>query len=179
MVRAGVFKVSFGVESANDEVRKRAQKNLDLDKVLSMTAVARKLGLIVIGNFMFGLPGETEATMNETIAFAVRMNPHIANFMITVPLPGTALYDELKRSGNLIIDTKEGLSTGFYAPAVYYRLPGVEPACILARYRTAYFRFYFRLSKMTDSLLSIRSFPELLWYATAVTDTLKQVGGRQ
>lgn len=178
LARAGVFKVSFGVESANNEVRRRARKNLDLDKVLFMTAAARRLGLIVIGNFMFGLPGETEESMHETLSFALRMNPHIANFMITVPLPGTALYDELKGAGNLLIDTQDGLSTGFYAPAVYYRLPSVEPARVLEWYRRAYFRFYFRPSKMADSVLSIRTFAELWWYMTAVTDTLKQVALR-
>jgi anaerobic magnesium-protoporphyrin IX monomethyl ester cyclase len=179
MIRAGVFKVSFGVESANDEVRRRAHKNLDLDKVLSMTSLARRLGLIVIGNFMFGLPGETEETIHETLSFALRMNPHIANFMITVPLPGTALYDELKSGGSLIIDTKDGLSTGFYAPTAYYRLTSVEPARVLAGYRTAYFKFFFRPSKMADSVLSIRSLPELWWYMTAINDTLKQVVGRK
>jgi len=56
MAKAGVFKISFGVESANAEVRRRSRKNLDLDKVLSMTAAARKLGLIVIGILCSGFP---------------------------------------------------------------------------------------------------------------------------
>jgi anaerobic magnesium-protoporphyrin IX monomethyl ester cyclase len=172
MAKAGVFKISFGVESANAEVRRRARKNLDLDKVLFMTAAARKLGLIVIGNFMFGLSGETEASMRETLAFSVRMNPHIANFMITVPLPGTPFYDELKENGRLLVDTKNGLNTGFYAPAIYYLTPGLEPKRILDCYRKAYATFYFRFSKMTDSIKSIRSPAELRWYITAAFDLI-------
>ena len=172
MAKAGVFKISFGVESANAEVRRRSRKNLDLDKVLSMTAAARKLGLIVIGNFMFGLSGETVASMRETLAFAIRMNPHIANFMITVPLPGTPLYHELKENGRLLVDTKNGLNTGFYAPAIYYVTPDLGPKRILDYYRKAYYSFYFRFSKMADSIKSIRSLSELRWYITAALDLL-------
>jgi radical SAM superfamily enzyme YgiQ (UPF0313 family) len=175
MKDAGVFKIAFGVESGNKEVLNKAKKGLNLENVLAMTKTAKKKGIIVIGNFMFGLPGETESSLQDTVNFARKMDPHVANFMITIPLPGTELYRFLKDNQSLIVDTKDGLSTGFYAPTVYYRLDTIEPEKIISYYKSAYFKFYFNRHKIWETLRSIRSIHELKWYATTAVDTLKQV----
>ena len=50
---------------------------------------------------MFGLPGETRETINETISFAKETRPTTVQFSTAVPYPGTEFYDYLKTSGCL------------------------------------------------------------------------------
>ena len=49
---------------------------------------ARKPGLETMGFFIFGLPGETGQTMDDTIRLAIELEPDMANFMIAAPYPG-------------------------------------------------------------------------------------------
>ncbi len=175
MKKAGVFKIAFGVESGNPQILKGIRKSLDLDKVIHMTRLAKSMGFIVIGNFMLGFPGETEATLKDTLDFAIKMNPSIAAFNITIPLPGTPLYDTLKSENRLIIDTHEGLATGFYSPVQYFTLPGLEPDKLFRYYRHAYNRFYIRPIKILESLAGIRSLHEILWFLGAAKDVFGQL----
>ena len=50
----------------------------------------------VIGNFMFGLPGETSGNWWETYNLAEYLNCEYANFYVALPYPGSKWYDSLK-----------------------------------------------------------------------------------
>ena len=50
---------------------------------------------------MLGLPTETRAESIATIEFAKKLNPLWAQFTITVPYPGTAMFNELDRAGQI------------------------------------------------------------------------------
>lgn len=163
MRMAGVFKLAFGVETGNTNILKEIKKELDLNKVLEACYLARKEGIIVIGFFMIGLPGENEDTLKETIDFAVRMNPHIANFMMTIPFYGTELYRRIVKEGRLLVDTKNGISSGFYAAEAYYELGALNSSLMLKYYKKAYRDFYFRFTKVLDLLWTVRSLGELSW----------------
>jgi len=54
------------------------------------------LGIITQGFFIFGLPGETEETISETIEFARRSGLDRAQFLLLDVLPGSRLWEELK-----------------------------------------------------------------------------------
>ncbi len=47
-------------------------------------------------SFMLGFPNETTATVDRTIAEAIRLNPDIAVFPLITPMPFTPLYREMK-----------------------------------------------------------------------------------
>lgn len=164
MKKAGVFKVAFGVETGNKKILQSVKKELDLDKVLESARLARKYGMVIVGFFMVGLPGDNEETLQETIDFAVRMNPHIANFMMTIPFYGTELYRIIKEKGRLLFDTKDGISYGFYATKAYYELEGLTEELMLKYYKKAYRQFYYRPLKVLDILFSIRSPGEIKWF---------------
>ncbi len=91
MKRAGCIRTAFGVESGNQAILDAVvDKHLTLDQVRSAFRAARAVGLETIGFFIIGLPGETEATMDDTIRFACELDPLVANFSIATPFPGTA-----------------------------------------------------------------------------------------
>lgn len=163
MKMAGVYKIAFGVESGDQRILKNIRKQLDLECVLKNTLLARKQGMIVYGFFMFGLPGDNAESMLKTIRFAIKMNPSIANFVITIPFPGTELFDLVKANGRFLVDTSVGLKTGFYANRVFYELADLKEHEVLYYYRLAYRLFYFRLSKILEILFSIRAFSEFKW----------------
>ena len=89
MAKAGVYKTGIGIESGSKKVLLSIKKGLDLRKVEEAIALFREYNIISIGFFMLGFPADTPETMQETIDFAVRANPSLANISLVLPLPGT------------------------------------------------------------------------------------------
>ncbi len=164
MKKAKVWKLPIGVESGDPAVLKRIKKNLDLNKALEIARIAKKAGMKVYGFFMLGLPGDTPESMQKTIDFAVKMNPNIANFCITIPFPGTELYDMVKRNGRFLIDMDHGIDAGFFANKVFYEIENMEKGAILRYYKKAMRDFYLRPAKILELLAGIRSCGEFMWF---------------
>ena len=164
MKLAGVYKTGIGIESGEQEIVTRSKKGLILERVNQAVNWFRKEGIIVFGFFMFGLPGETKESMEKTIKFAKKLNPHYANFGVTVPLAGTTLYNELKDAGHLDEDTEEGIKTGYYSiKEGYYNTGNLKKEEIYEFSKKAYRDFYFRPSKIWDMVKTIKSYRELKW----------------
>jgi radical SAM superfamily enzyme YgiQ (UPF0313 family) len=97
MYRAGCRQIHYGIESGNEEVLKATAKHIDLEQVrraIEWTAEAR---IDSKGYFILGLPGDDEASMEQTIEFAASLPLTEAMFSIATPFPGTRLWDELVR----------------------------------------------------------------------------------
>ena len=60
-------------------------------KAVEMT---REAGINTMGNFMFGLPGDTEETMQRTLDMAHDLNCEWVNFYCTMAYPGSKLYED-------------------------------------------------------------------------------------
>lgn len=161
---AGVYRVGIGIESGRQSIVDGVKKSLRLEKVRECIKWFRKEGIIVCGFFMFGLPGEDIQAMEQTIKFANEVDPHFANFGVTVPLPGTQLYNMLKDGGHLIEDTQEGVTSGYYSiKEGHYTMGNLKPEDILKIQKKAYKKFYFRPKKMIELAFTIRSLRELRW----------------
>ena len=50
------------------------------------------------GTFILGLPGETKETIEETIRFAIEINPHTIQVSLAAPYPGTFLYKQAQEN---------------------------------------------------------------------------------
>ncbi len=176
MKLAGTYRCAVGVESGDKEILKNIKKNLDLDKVKQAIKWFRQEGISVSAFFMLGLPGDTPASMKKTIDFAIEANPQIANFAITVPLPGTELYDMLKSKGLITKPVEEGLSTGYYTIGEgYYEFEGLTREQVLKYQRMAYRNFYFRASKILEILTSIKTIDEFKWLVSTAWPLVKGI----
>ena len=94
MKQAGLWMISFGLESGNDAILAASGKGITAAQSRAAVEMADGLGIRTAGHFMFGLPGETEETMAQTLALALSLPLDIAQFYAATPFPGTALYDE-------------------------------------------------------------------------------------
>jgi anaerobic magnesium-protoporphyrin IX monomethyl ester cyclase len=92
MKRAGCYAVAYGIESASPEIIETLQKDTTLEQVNQAVHDSREAGLQVIGYFMLGSPGETPATIQQTIDYAKKLKVDFAQFSVTTPFPGTGLY---------------------------------------------------------------------------------------
>jgi radical SAM superfamily enzyme YgiQ (UPF0313 family) len=129
MHEAGLRRLSFGIESGNAEVLHSLKKNSSLEKIRNAYAMAKKAGLETRGSVILGLPGDTKATVNETIDFVVGLRDcDHAYFNIAMPYPGTEIraqalagemgtrlltedYSELRRQGQKVVMEVNDLDT--------------------------------------------------------------------
>ncbi|HDL65115.1 MAG TPA: radical SAM protein [Proteobacteria bacterium] len=95
--RAGCTYLKLGIESGNDAVLEKSSKGITTAQIRSVVRICRAKDLFVRGNFIFGLPGDTEETIGETIDFAKSLPIDHVNFAILVPFPGTEIYRWAKR----------------------------------------------------------------------------------
>ena len=91
---------------------------------------------------MFGLPGETEATIKQTIKFVLELDPDYAQFPIAIPYPGTEFYKLVKANGWLKSDNWEDYTVD--CPIVEY--PNLSREKIAAASKLALKKFYLRPS---------------------------------
>ena len=95
MGQAGCWFISWGIESANEAILKHARKGAKPVQVRQALLWSKKAGINNWGYFIIGLPGETEATIRETIEFAKSLPLDIALFHIAAPYPGTPFFFEV------------------------------------------------------------------------------------
>ena len=92
MRKAGVRWVFFGIESGNQEILDRMNKNITLKNIRDGLKTAKKAGMFIGGNYIIGNIGETRETAMETITLACELYQDYASFATAIPLPGTGLY---------------------------------------------------------------------------------------
>jgi len=99
MGKAGCWYISWGIESANEQILKTAHKGYKKEQVLKALTWAKQAGISNWGFFIIGLPGETEETVRQTIDYAKSLPLDIALFHIAAPYPGTPFFYEVAEKG--------------------------------------------------------------------------------
>jgi radical SAM superfamily enzyme YgiQ (UPF0313 family) len=140
--QAGLRRTAFGVETGNPEILKTIDKNIDHDTIREAFKNCKAVGLETIGFFIIGLPGETRQTMQDTINFAVELDPLIANFSMMTPYPGTKVYEIVKRQGRLLVTDWEDYV--FFEQKARYEMGDMTAELVEEMYRKAYRQFYLR-----------------------------------
>jgi hopanoid biosynthesis associated radical SAM protein HpnJ len=159
----GLRLLLVGYESGNQQILHNIRKGMRVDVARRFSADCRKLGIVIHGTFIVGLPGETRETIEETIRFAKEINPHTIQVSLAAPYPGTELYRQAIEAGWLHENARSLIAgDGFQISSLQY--PHLSNSEIFAAVKDFYRRFYFRPAKMA----------ELAWEMVSSTDMLKR-----
>ena len=104
MRRAGCIQVSYGIESGSEKIRERLCKKLSIDQVRRAFKMTTKYGILSRAYFIYGSPGETWDTIQESIDLMMEIKPLSVIFYVLDLFPGTVLYESFKEQTNLTDD---------------------------------------------------------------------------
>ena len=181
MKAAGCHLVRMGVESGSQPVLDRIRKGITVADTVAAFAACRKAGLSTHAHTMVGLPGETAADFGETIRLVREIRPTYLTMSICTPFPGTALYRELERTGEIPSSSYLGRNAlhGLYSAPVHNHLFSGIPSAELERcLKTAYREFYLNWGYVGRQLLSIGSPGELFRKARTAARIVAMVSAR-
>src|SRR5215472_13185410 len=108
---AGCRLLIVGYESGDPQILKNIKKGATVERARRFTKDTKKLGLVVHGDFILGLPGETRESIRTTIDFAKELDVETIQVSIAHAYPGTELYDFAKKNG-FIIGTEKMVDDG-------------------------------------------------------------------
>ncbi|HEM61094.1 MAG TPA: radical SAM protein, partial [Chloroflexi bacterium] len=157
MKEAGCHYVLFGVESGSPKMLEIMKKRITLDRARQAFRDCRDVGMKTQAFFLFGVPGENQETIEETIEFARELDADSTQFAIAIPHPGTELYQVCLENGWLVFDSWEDFAAenSLIATEELTR-EDVERARI-----HAYRSYYFSPKFVARSLVRVRSLKDV------------------
>ncbi len=148
MKEGGCRVLLVGYESGNQQILHNIKKGLRTDVARQFTKDAHSLGLTIHGTFILGLPGETLETIEETIRYAIELNPHTIQVSLAAPYPGTFLYKQATENG--WFDGSDHLLTDGGNQIAQLSYPHLSREVIFDKVEEFYRRYYFRPSKIAS-----------------------------
>ena len=145
----GLRLLLVGYESGNQQILYNIKKGMRVEVAERFTKNCHDLGIVIHGTFILGLPGETTETIEETVRFAKRINPHTIQVSLAAPYPGTFLYDQAVKNGWLDTANAELVDdSGIQIAPLHY--PHLTHQQIFDSLESFYRRFYFRFDKIAS-----------------------------
>ena len=142
MKEAGCRLLIVGYESGDPQILKNMKKGATVDRARQFTRDCYRLGLVIHGDFIIGLPGETHETINRTIAFAKELDVHTIQVSVAHAYPGTEVYDYVAKSGFLVRNRDMVDESGHQLAHITY--PGLLADEMLSALHRFYDEYYFR-----------------------------------
>lgn len=159
MKKAGCVLLRFGVESVQPHILSKLKKTASPGKWRKRCeCVIKYMKQIKISSvclFIVGSPGETFDDFNENVKFAEEIDPDIIQVAYFTPFPGSEVYEELKKAGEVDIDEARLYHYGFpdinlssmsddvlkRCQALFYRSYLLRPIFAI-RHFLSFWRFY-------------------------------------
>ncbi|HLI85659.1 MAG TPA: hopanoid biosynthesis associated radical SAM protein HpnJ [Bryobacteraceae bacterium] len=142
MKEAGCRLLIVGYESGEQQILKNIKKGATIEMAERFTANCKKLGLVIHGDYIIGLPGETPQTVRKTIEFAKRMDTETIQVSIAAPYPGTEFYNYLQKNQLINIDGVMADESGHQIPNFSYA--GMSQADLIEWVERFYAEYFFR-----------------------------------
>jgi anaerobic magnesium-protoporphyrin IX monomethyl ester cyclase len=95
MAEVGCVWIGYGIESGSQRMLDAMNKKATVEQAREAIANTREAGIYPNTTFIFGYPGESLGTIQETVDFKREMGLECGSFFAT-PYPGTPLYDDVR-----------------------------------------------------------------------------------
>jgi hopanoid biosynthesis associated radical SAM protein HpnJ len=143
MKEAGCRLLIVGYESGDQQILKNIKKGATVERARQFTKDCHKLGLVIHGDFILGLPGETRETIRNTINFAKELDVETIQVSVAHAYPGTELYDYAVTNGFMVAESKNMVDEGGHQLA-HIQYPGLPADEIMESVHHFYDEYYFR-----------------------------------
>lgn len=100
MADVGLVQIDLGIESGSERTLNTLNKKITVRDIRRAVKIARER-VKVSGFFMIGVPGETEDDILKSFELARDLELDAYCWSIYVPLPGSSLFDCLRRQGRI------------------------------------------------------------------------------
>lgn len=104
MKRAGCECVQFGVESGSVRILEILGKRITPEQIHRAAGAVRRAGIHLSVYLITGVPGETEEDVAESVKLIESILPHDGQVSPLAYYPGTALFDDAARTGEVVAD---------------------------------------------------------------------------
>src|SRR5947209_16827228 len=141
MKEAGCRLLIVGYESGDPQILKNIKKGATVQRALDFTRDCHKLGLVIHGDFILGLPGETRESIRNTIEFAKQIDCETIQVSIAHAFPGTEFFDFAKANGFI---TNEAMSDEGGHQMAHIEYPGLPVEYVMEMVHKFYDEYYFR-----------------------------------
>lgn len=141
MRAAGCRLLIVGFESGNPQILKNIKKGATVEQGREFMKNCKKVGIVVHGDFIIGLPGETKETIEQSLQFAKELDCETIQVSIAHAYPGTEFYD-FAQSNGYFRDVEMTDETGHQLPHIEY--PGLSRGEMMEAVEHFYDQYYFR-----------------------------------
>jgi hopanoid biosynthesis associated radical SAM protein HpnJ len=156
----GLRLLLVGYESGNQQILHNIKKGLRIEVAKKFTKDCHALGIKIHGTFIMGLPGETQDTIKETIAYAREINPHTIQVSLAAPYPGTFLYNQAMENGWFA--GEEHLLTDGGSQIAQLSYPHLNSGEIFESVEDFYKKFYFQPRKVASIVHEMVTTPGMM-----------------
>lgn len=154
MKASGCHALHIGVETSNQDILAATQKKITLSRIKQSFGICHSKGIVTLGYFILGLPGETPKDLEQTIQFAVELDCDYASFNMPFPTIGTSLRKDAIEQG-LIESDNEEIYDGSLEPIL--NTQSLSSKQIVDYKKLAFRRFYLRPQFALKTLRRIRN----------------------
>ncbi|MBN1220513.1 MAG: radical SAM protein [Anaerolineae bacterium] len=180
MKQAGCKRVGFGVENGDDwMLRHVIKKGQTVDMVRQAFKWAKQARLQTMGFFIFGMPGETEESMEKTIRLALEIDPDLAHFMMAAPFPGTEMWETLKKHGDVFSDSMDWSQLAIQDDKAHFAFGDMTKEMVERKWHEAHRRFYLRPKRIARIAIRKDTWQRFPYYAKTAASMLLGLGERK
>src|SRR6202000_3147311 len=128
-------------EWGDPQILKNIKKGATVERARAFAKDCHDLGLVIHGDFILGLPGETKESINNTIKFAKSLDCETIQVSVAHAYPGTEFYEYAKANGFI---TNERMEDGGGHQMAHIEYPGLPTDFVMEMVHRFYDEYYFR-----------------------------------
>jgi len=162
MREAGCWQISYGLESGSQRMLNIMKKGATIGQGKKAVIWTKEAGMDARAYFVFGIPGETLESLQETIDFAKSLPLDVVTFYNVTLMPGNELFQLAQKEGTILHHNYEHYNPSISDDTMFAYLPeGMSKDDLRKAVKRAHKEFYLRPSYILRQLFAIRSLADV------------------